>query len=461
MGTAFDGNAGVGVNRIMRSVFAVSFLSAFLAAGLAGAAQCPHNPDALGTSRVLVIDPNEHSLLGSMQYRETLPLADREVVLTFDDGPLAPYTTRILEMLAAECVKATYFLVGRMARSNPELVRRIYNEGHTVGTHSQNHPFTFHRMSVEKAAREIEDGFESARAALGDPNAVAPFFRIPGLLRAEGVEEYLSSRGYMTWSADVPGDDWLRISADEVAKRTIQRLEAKGKGVVLLHDIQAKTVLALPKILQELKARGFRVVHVVPSTADRPKTVTAPEQWLVAGARPRPKKPWPQVLASTTVAERAELPAPGLQSFVLTLPDGSRAATPQLPPRASRSVIARAEVPLPPLPPWPRRVDTAEVTADPDLPAPSADTFAVNRPVSADGALFPVSLRASVDPLVTGSVARPAKKRAKPATATAAPPKPLRAIFSSQTPPKPPAAIRARPRTPDSKPVTTSSLRPD
>src|SRR5262245_2182594 len=306
----------------MRSVFAVSFLSAFLAAGLAEAAECPNNPDALGTSRVLVIDSNEHLRLGSMQYSETLPLADREVVLTFDDGPLPPYSTRILEMLAAECVKATYFLVGRMARAYPDLVRRIYNEGHTIGTHSQNHPFTFKVMPVEKAAREIEDGFESTRAALGDPNAVAPFFRIPGLLRADGVEQYLASRGIMTWSADVPGDDWRRIRADEVVKRTIERLEAKGKGIVLLHDIQPVTVLALPKILHELKARGFRVVHVVPSTADRPKTVTAPEQWLVAGARPRPKKPWPRVL-EPVLAERPELPAPGLQSFGLTNPDGS------------------------------------------------------------------------------------------------------------------------------------------
>jgi peptidoglycan/xylan/chitin deacetylase (PgdA/CDA1 family) len=455
----------------MRSIFAVSFLSAFLAAGLAGAAQCPHNPDALGTSRVLVIDPNEHMLLGSMQYRETLPLADREVVLTFDDGPLAPYTTRILEMLAAECVKATYFLVGRMARSNPELVRRIYNEGHTVGTHSQNHPFTFHKMSVEKAEREIEDGFESARAALGDPNAVAPFFRIPGLLRADGVEQHLSSRGYMTWSADVPGDDWLRISGDEVAKRTIDRLEAKGKGIVLLHDIQAKTVLALPKILQELKRRGFRIVHVVPSNPDRPKTVTEPEQWLIAGARPRAKKPWPQVLAPA-VAERPGLPAPSVQSFGITHLDGAKAAVPLAPPR-SRSVITRAEVPLPPLPPWPRMAEPVEVvTGDVDLPAPSADSFALKPPIVAETGLFPVVLRPAVDPETTGSVrprraaaeaARPravVQKRTKRAPATADSPGALRTIFS-HTPPKPPAPVRARPRTPDSKPVTTSSLRSD
>src|SRR5262249_2056500 len=153
--------------------------------------------------------------------------------------------------------------------------------------------------------------------------------------------------------------------------------------------------------------------------------------------RPRPKKPWPQVLAPA-LAERPELPAPGLQSFGLTNPDGSRATTPQLPPRSSRSVITRAEVPLPPLPPWPRHIDTAAVTADPELPAASVDTFAVTRPTIVDAALFPAALRPSVDPVVTGSVVhpRPAAKRGKGKTATAAAPKSLRAIFNSQTPPK-------------------------
>src|SRR5215470_10998520 len=87
--------------------------------GAAQAADCPGNPDALGTSRIISIDPKEHGRLGSMQYSETLPLRDKEIVITFDDGPLPPYSTRILDILASECVKATYFLVGNMARAYP------------------------------------------------------------------------------------------------------------------------------------------------------------------------------------------------------------------------------------------------------------------------------------------------------------------------------------------------------
>jgi peptidoglycan/xylan/chitin deacetylase (PgdA/CDA1 family) len=243
------------------------------------AASCGHR-HALGTSRTLVIEPTEHVRLGAMQYRETLPLARREVVLTFDDGPLPPYTTRVLDVLAAECVKATFFLVGRMARNFPRVVSRIAAEGHTIGTHSQTHPFTFNRISYAQAGREVEGGIASVSAALGGRKP-APFFRIPGLLRASPVETYLANRKLMTWSADIPSDDWRRISDKEIVRRTMARLDAQGRGMILLHDIRPATALALPVLLRELKRRGYRVVHVVPATRYRQKTATLPSQWRV------------------------------------------------------------------------------------------------------------------------------------------------------------------------------------
>jgi peptidoglycan-N-acetylglucosamine deacetylase len=294
----------------MRSTVAACVLLAWLI-GTAGAEECP--PGALGVSRTLVVDPNEHARIGSMQYGESLPLKDREVVLTFDDGPLPPYTNRVLETLASECVKATFFMVGRMARGYPAMVRRIYDEGHTVANHSQNHPFTFHRMSVDQAAREIEDGFASLREAVGDPNAVAPFFRIPGLLRQNSVEQYLAAHGDMTWSVDFLADDWTRINNREVARRAISRIEARGKGILLLHDIQPRTALALPEILSELKARGFKMVHVVPATANRPKTVTEPEQWVVR--RTPEQQIWPQTPVVGMEVPEPLLAAPSPASF--------------------------------------------------------------------------------------------------------------------------------------------------
>jgi len=258
----------------------------------AHAAACPGNPDALGTSRTLVVDPAAHPRIGTMQYEETLPLRPGEVVLTFDDGPLPRHSNRVLDILAAECVKATFFLVGRMARQFPAGVRRVYDEGHTVATHSENHPLNFNSMVPDQARREIDEGIDAVKAALGDPTRLAPFFRIPGLKRAGAVEDYLASQGIMTWSADFPADDWRHISASQVAALALSRLAAKGKGILLLHDIQARTVEALPTILRELKARGYRIVHVVPADSRHPATPTEPWQW-------RLHPPAPQVAART------------------------------------------------------------------------------------------------------------------------------------------------------------------
>jgi peptidoglycan-N-acetylglucosamine deacetylase len=266
---------------LFRSLFFWGLLTCIGAPTAALAEDCPGHPDAIGTSRTLVVDPREHRLLGTMQYRETLPLADHEVVLTFDDGPLPHNSNQILEILASQCVKATFFEIGRMAQASPEGVRKLRDAGHTIGTHTQNHPLTMNRMPIERAQKEIDDGIASVKAALGDDAALAPFLRIPGLMRADAVEDYAHSQGLQIWSADFPADDWRHISPAREYDLAINRIEAKGKGILLLHDIQARTVAALPRILNELKARGYHIVHVVPATPDRPATPTEPQQWLL------------------------------------------------------------------------------------------------------------------------------------------------------------------------------------
>jgi Polysaccharide deacetylase len=196
-----------GLNGIMRSTIAACAILVLLI-GTADAEQCP--PGALGVSRTIVVDLNEHSRVGSMQYPETLPLNDHEVVLTFDDGPLPRYTSRVLETLASECVQATFFMVGQMARAYPWMVRRVYDEGHTIANHTQNHPIR--KMSVTQAAREIEEGFASLREAIGDPQAVSPFFRIPGLLRQKSVEQYLAALGArISWRTTGPASTVARL----------------------------------------------------------------------------------------------------------------------------------------------------------------------------------------------------------------------------------------------------------
>ena len=340
---------------IRRTLVALLLLPALL--GMAQAAECPGHPGALGVSRTIVLDPAEHPLLGTLQYNESLPLNDHEVVLTFDDGPLPPYTSRVLDTLAAECVKATFFLVGRMALGYPQLVRREYNEGHTIAGHSQNHPFTFAKMSVEAAAKEIEDGFGSLRTVLGDPKAIAPFFRIPGLLRQDSVEQYLAAHGYATWSLDFLADDWTHISAREIARRALQRIEARGRGILLLHDIQPATALALPTILAELKARGYKIVHVVPATPDRPATVADNDDWV---QRHHTRPSWPRVLSPETTPAQSTLAAPSPANFGVAEKAGQ--------------IVAMTEA-LRQRVPWPNEVKFTVPAENELLPSPAAEDF--------------------------------------------------------------------------------------
>jgi peptidoglycan-N-acetylglucosamine deacetylase len=345
-------------------------LTASIAASPASAADCPGNPGALGTSRTLVVDPKEHARIGTMQYEETLPLQDHEVVLTFDDGPLPPHSAKVLDILASQCVKATFFIIGRMARSFPEGVRQLRDAGHSIGTHTQNHPLNMNRMPLERARQEIDDGIAATRDALGDGGGLAPFFRIPGLLRADAVENYLASKGIQIWSADFPADDWHHISPTRVYETAMRRLEARGKGILLLHDIQARTAAALPRILERLKARGYRVVHVVPATPDLPKTPAEPREWqlhpvseTVAMSR------WPKI-PRFVFASTETLPAPAAPDpdWRVTMPPLQK-----LPARRAR--FSRGAVALSPGPPWPSPSPLPAANATIALPIPAPSVF--------------------------------------------------------------------------------------
>src|SRR5580704_6384495 len=342
----FMGGAWRGVRLWRRVALACGLLAGF-AFHTASAADCPGHPNALGISRTLVVDPREHPRIGTMQYPETLPLADHEVVLTFDDGPLPHNSNQVLDILAAECVKATFFEIGRMATAYPEGVRKLRDAGHSIGTHSQNHPLTMNKMPIERARQEINDGIASVKTALGDDAALAPFFRIPGLMRAENVEDYLASQGIQTWSADFPADDWRHISSQRVYDLAIKRLEDKGRGILLLHDIQARTVAALPHILSEMKARGYRIVHVVPATPELPATPTEPQQWQLHPPTENVAiSHWPKI-PNFVFAEADMLPAPALAD----LEPHDAESIPAAEPPAGR--LAHG-VPLPREAPWPR-----------------------------------------------------------------------------------------------------------
>lgn len=253
---------------------------------------CPGHPNAIGTSRTLTVDPKAFPRIGNMQYKTTLPLDDHEVVLTFDDGPLPPYTDRVLAALAEQCAKATFFMVGTMAHAYPDTVRRVYNAGHTIGTHSQHHPFNLGNLGLPRITSEVDDGIASVTAAVGDARAVAPFFRIPGLARSNQAEAFLATQKLAVWSADEVADDWFHhITSAQIVQRAMRRIEAHGhRGVLLLHDIHPATAMAVPVLLKELKAKGYRIVQAVP-TGERLASV--PER--PASAKSADKSGWPRL----------------------------------------------------------------------------------------------------------------------------------------------------------------------
>jgi peptidoglycan/xylan/chitin deacetylase (PgdA/CDA1 family) len=226
--------------------------------------QCA-NPQALNTSRTIAAKPSDFPMVGKQQYMETLRLNDREVVLTFDDGPIAPNTDKVLDALAAECVKATFFMLGTNVAEAPHLARRAYDEGHTVGTHTFSH-VDLSKVPLSKAKNDIDLGIAAVTEALGKNRQVAPFFRPPYLAITKDVEKFLYSRGQMVWGIDADSNDWTFATANRVVERSISELEKAGKGILLLHDIKPATARALPLLLAELKRRGFRIVHVVPAT---------------------------------------------------------------------------------------------------------------------------------------------------------------------------------------------------
>jgi peptidoglycan/xylan/chitin deacetylase (PgdA/CDA1 family) len=335
------------------------------------AADCPGHPDALGTSRTLVVDPREHPRIGTMQYPETLPLEDHEVVLTFDDGPLPRNSNQILDILAAQCVKATFFIIGRQAQAFPEGVRKLRDAGHSIGTHTQNHPLGMNRMPIERARQEIDDGIASVKAALGDNAAPPPFFRIPGLSRAEIVEDYLTSQGVQIWSADFPADDWRHISSSRVYDLAMKRLEDKGRGILLLHDIQARTVAALPRILHALKARGYRIVHVVPATSEQPATPTETPQWqLHPPSETVAISHWPKI-PNFVYADAGKLPAPALS--------GSEWHDENLPRTEPLDAVKHLAhgVPLQRQAPWPLQSPLPADHAANALPVPASSVFEI------------------------------------------------------------------------------------
>jgi len=224
------------------------------------------NPDAIGLSRVVEIDTTGGPAFGTEHFKQYDFLRDKEVVLTFDDGPWPKNTVMVLKALKDNCIKATFFEIGEHATWHPELTREVVAAGMTVGTHTWSHkdlaknPYA---KDIELAKQEIEMGVSAVQmAAAGGP--IAPFFRFPDLQQPPDLMAYLGTRNIGTFSTDIDTFDFKLHKPQDVIKSAMTKLAKNGKGILLMHDFQHNTAVALPELLRQLKDGGYKIVHMVP-----------------------------------------------------------------------------------------------------------------------------------------------------------------------------------------------------
>jgi peptidoglycan/xylan/chitin deacetylase (PgdA/CDA1 family) len=249
-----------------------------------GPGQCGDAGDVLGTSRTISIGAASGLEVGLKTYPQTLKLEDHEVILTFDDGPLPETTGKVLDALKAQCVRATFFLIGQNAAANPQMVRRQIREHHTVAHHTWSHPsITMRGLSDEAARLEISKGIAAdERAAYGaaatPESPHVPFFRFPGFADTKPLRSWLSARNITVFGADLWASDWLEMTPEAELELIMSRLDQAKRGIVLFHDSRPSTAAMMPDFLRDLKARKYRIVHIEPGP-QAPELEQAPPNW--------------------------------------------------------------------------------------------------------------------------------------------------------------------------------------
>ena len=227
------------------------------------------NPNALGVERVVQIDTTGGPGFGFEHFKAYDFLREKEVVLTFDDGPWPGNTERVLKALADQCTKALFFPIGKHAGWHPEILKQVAAAGHTIGSHTWSHK-DLSKLTPEEAKNEIEMGIAAVSIALGN-QSVGPFFRFPALRHPPEMVKYLGERNVGIFSTDMDSFDFKIHKPEQVIKSVMTKLAKHGKGIILMHDFQHGTSEAAPELLKQLKAGGYKVVQVVGKTPVEPQ----------------------------------------------------------------------------------------------------------------------------------------------------------------------------------------------
>ncbi|RUO99392.1 polysaccharide deacetylase family protein [Hyphomicrobium sp.] len=332
-------------------------------------ATCPR-AGTLGVSRTVEIDTTGGPGFGMEHYKAYDFLQDKEVVLTFDDGPQKYTTEAVLKALNDECVKGTFFSIGKMALGYPEIIREVAKAGNTVGTHTWSHKALAKLKSFDDAKDEIERGVSGVHRAVG--GAVAPFFRFPTLVDTPEAVAYLGKRNIAIFSTDIDSFDFKPQTADHLVKSVMQKLDKRGKGIILMHDIHKTTAKAVPMLLAELKAKGYKIVHM---TAKGQVTTLAEYDQAIE----KEAKGLPQV--------GAERPVSSIVKTVGGTPPTSEASSaggePEGLPSAPTPDAASAAPPVPSVPSFPVAPKSSEPSAAPATPGKQSAVEAVPATITA------------------------------------------------------------------------------
>jgi peptidoglycan/xylan/chitin deacetylase (PgdA/CDA1 family) len=238
--------------------FACAICALALVPASVSAAPCP--PGALGTSRTLTLHAKDR--IGIGHGYPALGLAHGEIILTFDDGPMPDTTPQILDTLAKDCIKATFFMIGKRADAHPEIAAQVRAAGHSIGSHSYSHRELNH-LPFDDAARDIEHGYEAVEKAVYGSAAERPrLVRFPDFKSTPQLVDFVHAHDGIVVNTNISPADWKGQPAEVTFDRLKALFDRQDRGIVILHDSQKNTVKLLPMVIAEMKARHMRIVHL-------------------------------------------------------------------------------------------------------------------------------------------------------------------------------------------------------